>query len=636
MDFFTAQDSARKRSHWMVALFAIAVVCIAVAIYFVVVYAQYALLNYTDDQNHALKLWQPTLLFWSFLGVSAIVSGSSLYKIAQLRAGGGYVARSVGGKPVNSDTNDPDERKLLNIVEEMSIASGVSMPEVYIMEEASINGFAAGFQTADAAIAVTRGCIETLSRDELQGVIAHEFSHILNGDMRLNIRLTGALFGLLVIAVIGQTVLRGTAEASFYAGASRRRSSRENNGGGLMVAILAISLAIMIIGYIGVFFGRLIQSAISRQREFLADAAAVQFTRNPESIGGALKKIGGSQILGKIQNPHAQELAHCFFASAFTSGLQAPFATHPPLEKRIQAIEPNWDGNFVTPKFKTQETPPPIPAHKRPERQDDFIQSIGQIGAAAVIHAQTLRQEIGPQVDTVNQSRDQAGSALLALQIAASPANEDTAQLLIVRNATLPEVQTSVQNWLPQIRGLSLNQRFALLEIALPKAASQDSETLQVLEHCLTELAHQDGEINLEEMAILRIVQNFIEARQKPSRHFKPLPPQELQEPVETLLSALVHSSKLTDEAAQAAFTAGARKCTRYLLRQPQLLPVDAIDFPQLETALDKLAHLPTQQKKAVFEGAIATVLADEEVEDTELSLIRIIAASLDLPMPPL
>lgn len=633
MDFFDAQEQARKRTIWMVVLFALAVLCIAVALYGVTLGAQYYLFGENKPPKPSFGgFWQPKLFFGSLLGVGALVSACSVFKISQLKSGGSYVARSVGGREVDPNTQDADERKLLNVVEEMAIASGVPMPAVFIMEEEGINGFAAGFQPADAAIAITRGCIRSLTRDELQGVVAHEFSHILNGDMRMNIRLMGVLFGILAIAVIGQSILRGSAEANFWSGGSRR--NRES--GGAIIAIMALSAAVMAIGYIGVFFGRLIQSAISRQREFLADAAAVQFTRNPESIGGALKKIGGSAIGGRIQNPHAEESAHFFFASAVKS-LGGGFATHPPLEQRIRAIEPNWDGKFTAPKTKPapnkRATPKPQPQQAKP---DEFIQSIGQLGAATILYAETLHKDLEPQLQQIHTSGEEAGAALLALQITASAEADDHAQLARLESAVISSVHTKVSEWIPRVRGLDLNQRFALLELALPRAIGESDETLQVLQHCLTELAQHDGQIELEELALLRITRNFAENRAQPNRHFKALSPSALQQPVAILFSALTHHSGQSEDEKQAAFTAGTRSFNRYLLKQPELLPTEAITYEALQRTLDQVAHLPLPQKKVLFAGALETILADGKVEPSELSLIRVLAACLDLPMPPL
>src|SRR6185503_5521388 len=269
----------------------------------------------------------------------------SLYKIAALRSGGQAVGRLLGGRPLQPNTRDFKERRLLNVVEEMALASGLAVPTVYVLDqEKGINAFAAGFGPGDTVIGVTRGCLDLLSRDELQGVIGHEFSHALNGDMRLNLRLMGLLHGILVIAMIGYWILRtsGGSSSSSSSGSSSKKSS------GNQLAFLG--LAFMVIGGIGVFFGRLIKSAVSRQREFLGDAAAVQFTRNPSSIAGALKKIGGLAAGSRIVNSHAEEASHLFFGNGMGKGfsvkLDDMLATHPPLADRIKRIEPDFDGKL--------------------------------------------------------------------------------------------------------------------------------------------------------------------------------------------------------------------------------------------------------------------------------------------------
>jgi Zn-dependent protease with chaperone function len=257
--------------------------------------------------------------------VLAIICGASLFKTLSLRAGGGVVARSLGGARIERNTRDPALRRLHNVVEEMAIASGVTMPEVYVLEnEDGINAFAAGNSPADAAIAVTRGAATLLTRDELQGVVAHEFSHILNGDMRLNLRLLGWIFGLLVIAIVARIVLQS----------SPRTSSRDRRDGA--GALMLAALAVMVLGYIGVFFGRLLQAAVSRHRERLADASAVQFTRNPLGLSGALLKIAGVSSGSRLNKPEVEEVAHMLFAA----GMPRLFATHPSLEERLKALDP--------------------------------------------------------------------------------------------------------------------------------------------------------------------------------------------------------------------------------------------------------------------------------------------------------
>ncbi len=635
MDFFEAQELARKRTRLMVVLFAMAVLSIAAALYGVVVYVTGAgFLDAEGAVRQPMQLWQPDLFFGTLAAVVVLVSVCSLFKVGQLRSGGGYVARSMGGREIEHTTQDADERMLMNIVEEMSIASGVPMPEVYLLPEDGINAFAAGFTPADAVVAVTRGCIRTLNRDELQGVVAHEFSHILNGDMRMNIRLMGVLFGILAIAVVGQLAFRSTAQASFLGG---RRRSKE--GGGAVLVIMTIGLAVMAIGYIGVFFGRMIQSAISRQREFLADAAAVQFTRNPEGIAGALKKIGGAPLHGAVANAHSQEAAHFFFASALKSKSVSLFATHPPLEQRIAAIEPNWDGQFVSgarrqsarrsSSKKPEAAPAPLQAH-------DFINAIGQVSAAAILSAQEIHGQIGNDLDRLHQSNDSARGVLIGLQISASDSADDAAQLKMVKGRIDGAVYREVEAWLSRLRALNLNQRFALFDAALPMAAGRDLDTLAQLSQLIYDLAHSDGAIELEEFALMRAVAGYLEDRSNPSRKVTPLSPAKMEMPLCVMLSAITYTAAVEPAGREAAFKAGARKCSRYMLKVPILLPEAAITFDALEAALELFVHLPLPQKKVIFEGALAVVLADEKVAQEELSLIRVIATSLGLPMPPL
>ncbi|MDX1632144.1 MAG: M48 family metallopeptidase, partial [Thermoanaerobaculia bacterium] len=328
MDFFGRQDEARRRTKILVILFGLAVGAIVGAVYLAVV-----LLGLYFGWGSGLRIWDPAL----FLGVASatgvVVLGGSTYKIAALSRGGEAVAELLGGRPVEPDTEDLRERRLLNVVEEMAIASGTPVPTVYLLpEEPAINAFAAGFERDDAVVAVTRGCLEQLDRDELQGVVAHEFSHIFHGDTRLNLRLMGILHGILIIGLLGYWLLRSS---RFSRGGSRR-------GKGNVLPLLGFAL--LIIGYVGVFFAKLIKSAVSRQREFLADASAVQYTRAPWGLTGALKKIGGWTDGSRIENPHAEEASHLFFGEGVGGALFRWMSTHPPLEERIRRLEPRFEG----------------------------------------------------------------------------------------------------------------------------------------------------------------------------------------------------------------------------------------------------------------------------------------------------
>jgi Zn-dependent protease with chaperone function len=336
-DFFERQDIARRNTTRLVILFALAVLTLIVSIDLLLA----GVLGYlgrnpdTGAINWALAA-DPQVLSLSIIGTLLVAGGGSLFKIAQLRGGGQVVAEQLGGRLLNPDSTVPSEQQLLNVVQEMALASGAPTPPVYLMDnEAGINAFAAGFTPSDAVIGVTRGAAEAFTRDELQGVIAHEFSHILNGDMRLNIRLIGLLHGILIIGMLGYFVLRMAA----FSGVGRSRS-RENSS---PLPMLALGAGLMAVGFFGMLFGNLIKAAVSRQREFLADASAVQFTRNPGGIAGALRRIGGATTGSGIESPNAPEASHMFFGLA-TSGFSGLFATHPPLAERIRRIDPSWDG----------------------------------------------------------------------------------------------------------------------------------------------------------------------------------------------------------------------------------------------------------------------------------------------------
>ncbi len=364
-NFFDQQDAARRRTGLLIFYFGLAVVAIITSVYLAVT----ALFFATGQQQHGGALFDPARLAAVATIVGLVVVLGSLYKIIALQEGGAAVARLLGGRLIDPGSSVPGERKLLNVVEEMALASGTPVPPVYVLDnEAGINAFAAGFTPRDAVVSVSRGCMDHLTRDELQGVVAHEFSHLLNGDMRLNLRVMGLLHGILLIALIGEIVIRLAGNSS---SSSRSESDRDSKGSSGL-AFFLLGLALLVIGWAGVFFGRLIKCAISRQREFLADASAVQFTRNPDGIAGALKKIGGLAQGSRIESPHAEEACHLFFSMGVPA-LSSLLATHPPLVERIRRIDPSFDGQFVPieagdvpeEEVKPKESPRLVPGRRR-------------------------------------------------------------------------------------------------------------------------------------------------------------------------------------------------------------------------------------------------------------------------------
>jgi Zn-dependent protease with chaperone function len=353
MDFFEAQDRARRKTWQLILLFAIAIVGLIVAtnVLVAIVVAFSTTPGMARGASAALND-QPAETWAAIsLGVLICVAGASLYKYFALRSGGRAVVEMLSGRLIDPGTQSLAERRLLNVVEEMAIASGIRVPAVYRIDEEGINAFAAGFGTDDAVVGVTAGTLEFLNREELQGVIGHEFSHVLNGDSRLNLRLIALLNGILFIGLVGRILLRGASNTS----------GRRNSGA---MPLLVLGIGLIVIGAAGTFCGNLIKAAVSRQREFLADAASVQFTRNPHGIANALKKIGGAPNGSHLANAHANEISHMFFGQAVNLLLNSLMATHPPLPVRIRAIEPGWDGNCVAgaPVGNTDDSPDGVSA----------------------------------------------------------------------------------------------------------------------------------------------------------------------------------------------------------------------------------------------------------------------------------
>ncbi|MFI4979519.1 MAG: M48 family metallopeptidase, partial [Nevskiales bacterium] len=431
MDFFQQQAKVRSHSRGLLLLFLLAVLGIVGAIDLVVL----AALGFSHHSPQAQPLAVLPILTGTSLAVLAVIALSTLYRIAALSGGGATVAKELGATLVSPDTHDPAQRRLRNVVEEIAIASGVAVPQIFLLEqESGINAFAAGYSPSDAVVTVTRGALDKLSRDELQGVIAHEFSHILNGDMRLNIRLMGLLFGILVLGIIGGKVLQ-------YGPSDRK-------GGG---AILAIALGLFAIGYIGVFFGRLIKAGVSRQREYLADASAVQFTRQTEGIAGALKKVAGIAGGSKLNNTHGEEVAHMLFGDGI--GYSALFATHPPLLKRIKTLDPNFNPLQLAELGKTWNEPDYAPEDEERPLLSDFagggpgpapaarvsagaamapaalIASVAQPQAAHYDCAAALRQALPPDLLAAAHDSERAIDLVFALLLEPTAGPVQAAQL---------------------------------------------------------------------------------------------------------------------------------------------------------------------------------------------------------------
>lgn len=637
MDFFEAQDRAKRNTTKLVLLYLTAVIGIIVSVYFVSLLVFHSQVTGFERANW----WQPGWFASVAVIVMIIIASGSLFRISQLRKGGSAVAELLGGRKVEPSTKDANERRLMNIVEEMSIASGLPVPDVFILDhEENINAFAAGFGTADAAVGVTRGALEQLNRDELQGVIAHEFSHIFNGDMRLNIRLIGILNGILVIHIMGMILMR----SMVYSGGMRSRSrgsGGSQDGKGALVIIL-FGLALMVIGYIGMLFGRMIQAAISRQREFLADAAAVQFTRNPDGLAGALSKIGSKRKGAEISDGHAMEMSHLFFASSYHSALASMFSTHPPIKKRIEAINPSFaEGSSkrtdkIRQKFEKQHASAKTPSARsgvagHPAITPEVIlAAIGTMDARNVASAGKLLQEIPVELREAAHEPLSAEALIFAMMFASGNKDELPGWFPEkVGHGTADEVE-KLMNYL---KSGSRSWYLPLAELALPAlrnmSKNQYSAFRAVLEKAMLETKPPSLFLfALEKMVVRQLDTKFSDKKQPEVRHhhLKTLGPE-----LSVLLSAFAHTG---DKDPQKAWNAGIAGIKKLLPDGVVLLDEDQCGLHKLNKALDELAASANPVKKYFLSAVIYIVTSNKEVSTEEKELVRAVSEALDCPIP--
>ncbi|MCH8473782.1 MAG: M48 family metallopeptidase [Opitutales bacterium] len=670
MDFFEAQEQAKKRTVLLAGLFATVVVIITAAVY-AAVFFTLDLTGLTTDYMEARqsRWFDPSLtplVILSSLGIMAI---GSLVRTYQLREGGSSVALMLGGELVADRPDDPKMQRLLNVVEEMAIASGVPVPATYILpEETSINAFAAGHSLDDAAIGVTRGAVDQLSRDELQGVVAHEFSHILNGDMKLNIRLLGLLNGILMFYVLGSIFWRfffyfmfpsqadrrygGSSRGGgvYFGGSSGGRSrnrggggGKGGGGGGIIIAIVVLSTLLVVIGLIGLFFARLIQSAISRQREYLADSAAVQFTRNPEGIGGALKKIGGLHRKSYLRNDHAEEAGHLFFGRVAALSMGGLTNTHPPLKKRIRAIDPSFDGQY--PKVKTiPATRPKVsdtayePKRKSPKTQNPpiirpevLMAGMGILEQSQLERAQNLLEKI-PRLVRQAAHELTGARAIVYFTLFQSEGDTRARQMDLLKEKADPLVFRELTKLLPHLSQLSAGQRLPVIDLCLPVLRQLSPDQWIRFRDNINLLVAADEQVNLFEFCVKKIVfrqlgQHFEGEKGGPPRYFSI---NALSEEISILLSALSYEG---EKDTRKAFGAALGRAGG-LRNELHLLPREHCTMDKLTDAVDKIADSLLPIRRRVLECCVYCAVANHDIAPGERQLLRAIAEAFALPAP--
>ena len=637
MNFFEYQEAARRQTRWLVFYYVLAVALIILTLYVVTV----LIFNYADSSTadramNAAKLWNPTLLGTVAIFTGTLILIGSLYKIASLSSGGEAVARMLDGRPIEPQTRQLEERRLLNVVEEMAIASGTPIPRVFVMDsEPGINAFAAGFSPKDAVIGVTRGALETLNREELQGVIGHEFSHILNGDMRLNIRLIGVLNGILVIALTGYWMFRLLAH-------SDSGRSRDKKGNGL-AALALLGLAMMVIGYIGVFFARLIKSAVSRQREFLADASSVQFTRNPTGLSNALKKIGGLATGSRLTAPSAESASHLFFANGISLGFINLLATHPPLEERIRRLDPA----FLASEGGILATPPPVaqseanaPAELSIAAAAPFSPTPGQtvsragtLTTASLNRAAQLLHGVPDRLAEAARSPRQAQAILLGLVLDGDEAIRERQHTILAKQG-LSTIQSDLALLSEQMAAVPRESRPALASLATATLKQLTPQEYARFRIAAMALIAADAQVTLFEYMVMRMIVRNLDPRfgigKRPRTHLASL--SSLAPETGVVLSALCWFGTETQDRAAKAFAAGLKELgpANLELLQPAAASLDAMD-----RALDKLAEATPPLKQKLIAAFTATVTTDGVITTDEGEALRAVADALDCPLPP-
>ena len=633
MNFFKAQDKARKHTRRLIFLFILAVISL-IALTNLLLIGTLAFLGSNEEEPFLPVLansFDVNVVIVISIGVSLLVVIGSLFKIYDLSKGGSAIAEMLGGQLVPQSTNKAEERRLLNIVEEMSIASGIPIPQVYVLNESSINAFAAGQSHNNSVIGVTQGTLSHLTRDELQGVIAHEFSHILNGDMKLNLRLIGVLHGILLIGILGEKVIN-----------SMRYSSGKKDGAG---AIIVIGLGLMLIGYAGTFFGKWIKSSVSRQREFLADASAVQFTRNKDTIAGALKKIGGMNEGSLLHSSSASEYSHAYFANGVSSFFDSMFATHPPLEERIKQVDPGWSGRFIAPKITTKDESEP--REKKPTSieglaataailtaTEQIINQVGVLTENNIEYAHQLLLTIPALIKSSSQSAFSARAVIYAILIREQKNKKDTWELLVKHSDPLMPKLT--KQLIAETKDIDEKLILPILELCINALRELSNNQYSQFRETVNNIIAADKTVDLNEWVLQRLV------LQQLDEHFSLRKPAKekhaylgaVKNSAETLLSLIAYTEhKDSKEKAQRAFNKGIEGIGAKAFK---FIPKEDISLSSLNTSLDQLTELKPLLKQRILKACAAIILKDGETTRKGLELFRTVSTSLNCPVPPL
>ncbi len=619
MNFFEQQDRAHKNSWLLIALFAAAIVCI-IGLTSALIAASFWTLapSATSYSSGLFSQLNASMLAKTSVAVVAVIACVVIFKRIQLSQGGRSIAEFLGGHPAEQGSKNSSEQQLLNIVEEMAIAAGLPVPPVYVLEETTINAFAAGYNENDAVIGITRGAMERLSRDQIQGVIAHEFSHILHGDMRLNLNLVTILAGILFLSKAGRLALYST---------SRARTAQR---GGL--PLMGLGMGLLVIGSIGTFFGSVIKSAVSRQREYLADASAVQYTRNPDGIAGALKVIG-SGVGSNMSSPNASECSHMFFSDAIFIRAFSVFSTHPPIEKRILRIDPQWDGNYLAGKpLRQTAEPPATEAKNKIEQLGDLVQNSGFLDPLMMTIAASLVDSLPQSLSDSTHHPGSAYALMLALRLDKNKHIQEK-QLAHIKNQ--PLLLADVRRYAIETEKLPDQEKLPLIEMSIPALKRLSFQQYQQLKNDLVKFIFADNTSRLQEWLHFRLLNHYLEVhfnqnrKTRLSRRYHSY--SQVKNEIIAVISLVASETHGENPGKDAAYMLAANTLN---IRDSMRIDSQDLSFHEINKSIEKIDYLVPLLKSEFLTACARCIEHDNQVTANEWGLLRVIAACIGCPMP--
>lgn len=634
MNFFEAQNRAKKNSFVLIILFAFAILSIIVLLNFFLMivwnYLEFDVFTMNMDSFLLTFEWERFIKV-SFIVITLVAMGS-IYKFHELSHGGYVVAESLGGRLISPNTSEPSEKVILNVVEEMAIASSIGVPSVYILEQDSINAFAAGLSHEDAIIGVTKGCVQKLSRDELQGVIAHEFSHIFNGDMRLNLQTSGFLYGILFISQIGETILDVIGNLF----RTSRYKSDDDNSVGITVAH-AVGLGFLVIGYLGNLFGSIIKALISKQREYLADASAVQFTRNNQGIANALKKIGGNTQSSFINNKNASTYSHFYFSNALSTSFL--FTSHPPLEKRIYRLDPRWNGRYIVPILKDKKSN--FENKKNKKSEDIFkamatisvLSSIDDIGKPKEKHIKKSAELIDSlPLELLDMSKEPFSAQGLILALLASKKGEVFKEQHNILNQEYKSLFSMVQKALLHTSSLPKEAYLPLIQLSLTSLKMMSLNQYKRFRKIVLNWIYANSYLSFFEWNLKHLILYPLDVYFGLSKQSKDIHTHlgAIKTELEFFVSVLVSTQTTNEQEASVLFDKAKRSIGATALHFVKCTP---IDYELLDKMVEQIKQAKPMLRKRILELAIACLSVDGEISADDIQILNAISATFRLPL---